>query len=80
MGVSVAYAQELLPGRPALAASLLQGGNWFVSGLTLTATGALGDYFGLQAALHVLLILLFAEFFLALLLPGTGRRIVSEGV
>lgn len=80
MGVSVAYAQELLPGRPALAASLLQGGNWFISGLTLTATGALGDYFGLQAALHVLLVLLFAEFFLSLLLPGTGRRIVSEGV
>ena len=69
MGVSVAYAQELLPNRPALAASLVQGGNWFLSGLTLAGMGALGDRLGLGAALQLLAVLVLAEIVAALALP-----------
>ncbi|MFC1491512.1 MFS transporter, partial [Nitrospinota bacterium] len=73
LGLSVAYAQELLPNRPALAASLTQGANLFFSGLSLTAMGVLGDLFGLQMALHILLILLLMETCVALFLPGSGH-------
>ncbi|MEE9274628.1 MAG: hypothetical protein V3V62_04910, partial [bacterium] len=50
-------------------ASFMQGGNWFVSGFTLTAMGALGDRIGLQSALHVLAGVAILEFCLSLLLP-----------
>jgi FSR family fosmidomycin resistance protein-like MFS transporter len=74
MGVSVAYAQEFMPNRPALAASIMQGGNWFVSGLTLTGTGALGDWLGIDAALQLLAAILVLEFAISLTLPGRGKE------
>ena len=74
MGVSVAYAQELMPNRPALAASIMQGGNWFVSGLTLTGTGALGDWLGIDAALQFLAAILVLEFAISLTLPGRAKE------
>ncbi len=73
MGVSVAYAQELMPNRPALAASLMQGGNWFISGFTLVGMGALGDCLGLQTALQVLVVLICLESGFALILPGRKK-------
>ncbi len=73
MGVSVAYAQELMPNRPALAASLMQGGNWFISGFTLTGMGALGDWLGIQTALQVLVVVICLESGVALTLPGRRK-------
>lgn len=74
MGVSVAYAQELMPNRPALAASFMQGGNWFVSGLTLTGTGVLGDWLGIEVALKLLAIVLVLEFAISLTLPAEAKE------
>ena len=70
MGVRMAYAQELMPGSPALAAGIMQGGNWFISGSTLAATGAIGDMWGLEFALGLLAAVAAVEFVVSLALPG----------
>jgi FSR family fosmidomycin resistance protein-like MFS transporter len=73
MGVRMAYAQELMPGSPALAAGIMQGGNWFISGATLAATGAIGDMWGLDFALGLLSVVAAIEVVISLALPKDGR-------
>ncbi len=72
MGVRMSYAQELMPGRPALAAGIMQGGNWFISGATLAATGAIGESHGLEFALSLFAAVAALEFVVTLALPNDG--------
>jgi FSR family fosmidomycin resistance protein-like MFS transporter len=73
MGVSMAFAQELLPNRPALAASLMQGGNWFIASFTIAGMGVLGDWLGIQQALQWLVVVICLDFVISLMLPGRER-------
>ena len=77
MGVTLTFAQELLPNRPALAASLMQGGNWFISSFTLVGMGALGEWLGIQQALKWLVVVICLDFVLSLTLPG--RKKIDPG-
>jgi len=79
MGVRMAYAQELMPGSPALAAGIMQGGNWFISGGTLAATGAIGDIWGLEFALGLLAAVAALEFVISLALPKEVRGAAKVG-
>ncbi len=49
--VIVAHAQELLPRNAGTASALVMGVAWGVSGLMVTAVGALGDAWGIERAL-----------------------------
>tara|TARA_Y100000588_G_scaffold323195_1_gene355645 strand:- start:3175 stop:4368 length:1194 start_codon:yes stop_codon:yes gene_type:complete len=47
MGVSVTYAQEMIPEHAALASSFMLGVVWFCSSMTMPLIGVIADYFGI---------------------------------
>jgi len=47
MGVSVTYAQEMIPEHAALASSFMLGVVWFCSSMTMPFIGVIADYFGI---------------------------------
>jgi FSR family fosmidomycin resistance protein-like MFS transporter len=69
--VIVAHAQELLPHSAGTASALVMGVAWGVSGLLISAVGALGDAWGLEQALRTATLAAFG--LTALLTLGRAR-------
>ncbi len=67
--VVIITAQELFPNRASTASSLMMGVSWGVGGLLVTPLGALGETYGLQTALSILVILGISSALAALFLP-----------
>ena len=75
MGVSVTYAQELLPEHAALVTGFMLGVLWFVSSMFMVAVGALADLAGLAVAFPaVCLIMGAASAALSFGLPRLDER------
>ena len=53
MGVSVTYAQEMIPEHAALASSFMLGVVWFCSSMTMPLIGVLADYFGILIVMPI---------------------------
>ncbi|MFL2931677.1 MAG: MFS transporter [bacterium] len=53
MGVSVTYAQEIIPEHAALASSFMLGVVWFCSSLTMPLIGVIADHFGILIVMPV---------------------------
>ena len=70
MGVSVTYAQEMIPEHAALASSFMLGVVWFCSSMTMPLIGVIADYFGILIVMPITCIF-FGTFglLLALRLP-----------
>jgi FSR family fosmidomycin resistance protein-like MFS transporter len=69
MGVSVAYAQSLMPEHRGFASSIFLGGGWFISAFTSAPIAAAAEYFGLLNVFWVLPLSLAIGIILALKLP-----------
>lgn len=67
--ISIVLAQELLPGRSALASGLALGSTFVAGGIGTAVTGALADRFGMLTAMQFLVPLPFLAAFFALGLP-----------
>ena len=71
--VIVAHAQELLPRSAGTASALVMGVAWGVSGLLVTAVGALGDAWGIERALSAITL---GAFGVTALLTLLGARLL----
>ncbi len=74
VGVTVAMAQELLPGHRGFASTLPLGLTGFLASFSVLPLSAAAERVGLLQAFWVLPVFLLASFLLALLLPEEGRR------
>lgn len=71
---AVAQAQELMPERPAMAASLIMGFIWGTAGIGVTAIGALADHIGLSTTFAWLALSPLLGLPLLLAVPETLKR------
>ncbi|MED5579533.1 MAG: MFS transporter [Nitrospinota bacterium] len=72
MGVSVTYAQELIPEHAALASSFMLGVVWFCSSMTMPLIGVFADYFGILTVMPFTCMMFgFFGFLLSVRLPKT---------
>ena len=76
--VTVAFAQEMLPGNQGMAASLMIGLSWGLAGLTISLVGWLADTFGIVAVLTgmsiVPLLVMMLGFFARPVISAQVRR------
>ena len=80
--VSVAFAQELLPGNQGLAASLIVGLSWGLAGLTISLVGLSADSFGILETLTVVSLLPFTVMIMGIItrpyILRQAHRVASE--
>lgn len=70
--LTLMLAQELIVGRAGFASGLILGLGFVTGAIGTPITGALGDRFGLQAALGLQVVVVIATIPIALLLPSEG--------
>ena len=80
--VSVAFAQELLPGNQGLAASLIIGLSWGMAGLTISLVGLSADNFGIVETLTAVSLLPLAVMIMGIIarphILKQAHRVSSE--
>ena len=76
--VATVLAQELAPGRMAMASGVMMGMVWGIGALFVTPIGMLGDIFGLNASMYALAVMSVGTGLASFFLPEFRERLKSK--
>lgn len=76
--ITVMMAQDLMPRNAGVAAGMMMGGAVGIGGLGTMVSGVIGDHFGLQWALWLLVPIMLAATLLTWLFPNAPERSAAE--